>query len=86
MKCVSTFLRVASSRCQPTTIRFSGQAKAHKLQPIHSVSPVSGLLLSRGAPRKRSAIIGRSSGYCSVTIFLGCCARKVTARPFKKST
>src|SRR6266851_837137 len=86
VKVVSTFLRVASSRCQPTTIRFSGQANAHKLQPIHSVSFVSGLLLSRGAPRYRSATIGRSSGYCSVTMFFGCCVRKVTARPFKKST
>src|SRR5258708_21341982 len=86
VKVVSTFLRVASSRSQPTTIRFSGQANAHKLQPIHSVSPVSGLLLSRGAPRYRSATIGRSRGYCSVPIFLGCCVRNTTARPFKKST
>jgi len=39
VKVVSTFLRVASSRSQPTTIRFSGHANAHKLQPIHSVSP-----------------------------------------------
>src|SRR5882724_10456270 len=30
--------------------------------------------------------MGRSNGYCSVTMFLGFCARKVTARPFKKST
>src|SRR6266403_1943607 len=86
VKKVSTLRRVASSRSQPTTIKFSGHASAHKLQPMHSVSPVSGLLFSRGAPRYRSATIGRSSGYCSVTMFLGFCARKVTARPFKKST
>src|SRR5713226_3207928 len=86
VKNVSTLRRVASSRSQPTTIKFSGHASAHKLHPIHSVSPVSGLLFSRGAPRYRSATIGRSSGYCSVTMFLGFCARKVTARPFKKST
>src|SRR5467141_3251261 len=86
VKKVSTLRRVASSRSQPTTIRFSGHASAHKLHPMHSVSPVSGLLFSRGAPRYRSATIGRSSGYCSVTMFLGFCARKVTARPFKKST
>src|SRR5882672_10265053 len=30
--------------------------------------------------------MGRSNGYCSVTMFLGFCARKVTARPFIKST
>src|SRR5467141_1485594 len=86
VKNVSTLRRVASSRSQPTTIRFSGHASAHKLHPMHSVSPVSGLLFSRGAPRYRSATIGRSSGYCSVTMFLGFCARKVTARPFRKST
>src|SRR6267143_4540166 len=86
VKKVSTLRRVASSRSQPTTIRFSGHASAHKLHPIHSVSPVSGLLFNRGAPRYRSATIGRSSGYCSVTMFLGFCARNVTARPFKKST
>jgi len=47
---VKTFRRVASSRSHPTTIRFSGQAKAHKLHPMHKVSPVSGFLFSRGAP------------------------------------
>src|SRR5258708_353489 len=39
VKVVSTFLRVASSRSLPTTIRFSGQANAHKLHPIHSGAP-----------------------------------------------
>src|ERR1700756_4443528 len=82
---VSTFLRVASSRSHPTTIRFSGHASAHKLHPMHSVSPVSGFLFSRGAPRYRSATIGRSSGYCSVQIFFGNWVRNVTAMPFRKS-
>ena len=33
---------------------------------MHSVSPFSGLMFSRGAPRYRSATFGRSAGYCSV--------------------
>ena len=51
VKFVKTLRRVASSRCQPTTIKFSGHARAHRLQAMQRVSPVSGLMFKRGAPR-----------------------------------
>src|SRR6266705_3535964 len=86
MNVVSTFRLVASSRSLVTTIRFSGQASAHKLQEMHSVSPLSGLMFSLGAPRYRSATLGRSDGYCSVTMYLGCWLRNVTQSPCNKST
>src|SRR6476661_2165777 len=83
---VSTFRLVASSRSLVTTMRFSGQASAHRLQEMHNVSPLSGLMLSRGAPRYRSATLGRSDGYCSVQIYFGFWLRNVTQRPCNKST
>jgi hypothetical protein len=46
----------------------------------------AGILFSRGAPRNRSATIGRSGGYCSVQILSGCCVLKVTHIPFRKLT
>src|ERR1700686_4306627 len=52
---------------------------------MQSVSPVSGFMLRRGAPRYRSATMGRSCGYCSVYMFLGFCVRKVRIMPFQKS-
>src|SRR5580693_5259622 len=39
------------SRNQPTTIKFSGQASAHRLHEMHNDSPVSGFMFRRGAPR-----------------------------------
>src|ERR1035441_9279524 len=86
MKVVSSLRLVCSLRWLVTTIRFSGQASAHRLQEMHSVSPLSGLMLSRGAPRYRSPTLGLSAGYCSVYIRLGSWLRKVTQRPWKRST
>src|ERR1022692_4797102 len=86
MKVVRSLRLVCSLRWLVTTMRFSGQANAHRLQEMHSVSPLSGLMLSRGAPRYRSPTLGRSAGYCSVYIRLGSWLRKVTQRPWKRST
>src|ERR1022692_3259802 len=52
MKVVRSLRLVCSLRWLVTTMRFSGQANAHRLQEMHSVSPLSGLMLSRGAPRR----------------------------------
>src|SRR5260370_40969258 len=83
---ISSLRRVVSLRSLVTTIRFSGHASAHRLQEMHSVSPLSGLMLRRGAPLYRSATLGRSDGYCSVTMYFGCGLRNVPQSPGNKST
>ena len=67
---VSTFFFVSGSRSLPTLMSFSGQASAQAPQAVQRSLPFSSFT-SRGIPRKRSAIFGRSSGYCSVTRSFG---------------
>src|SRR5664279_665987 len=67
-------------------IKCSGHATAQRSQAMHKDSFVSGFTPSRGAPRNRSAICGRSNGYCSVISCFGDWLRNVTPRPLSRST